>query len=317
MTERPDPNLVRLCCDGEATPEEAAQLRQYMTAHPDCCREIESQMECERKLRQSIRALMSECPCAPAELRECLCQILRGESAAVEAEIAGRIQPQASARQRQSALRSFFSNTQSANWIAVAATLMLIVGAVLFGIFGRTIDDVRPGASPDLVSDAALYADQEHREWASGKRVAMNSANPVRVETRDAERYLGQWLDTPVRVFDLSEAGYEFIGAERGLMPFGARAGHMVYKRIAGLGERRPMLSVFVVHDQGQCRGKLCENQQSGTWCCITGSNTKCKKKVLRGTDGKLVYFVVCCDDKAVESLAQSLQLASAHPATR
>lgn len=308
MTERPDPTLIRLCCDGEATPEQAAQLREYMAANPDCCCHVESQMECERKLRESIRNLMSACPCAPADLRECICKLINEESSQA-AGVVGRIDHSGPERQRrQSALRALFSNTQSANWIAVAATLMLIAGAVLFGIFGRTIDDVRP-VGPDLVSEAALYAEQEHRNWASGKKAALNAS-------ADAERQLSQWLGAPMKVFDLRAAGYEFIGAEPSDMPVPAKSVHLVYRKIGEPGARLPMLSVFVVQDKGQCRGKLCENQKSGTWSCITERNTKCKKRVMRGTDGNLVYFLVCCDDKGIDSLAQQMTLAtSSQPA--
>src|SRR5688572_16669215 len=175
MTERPDPTLVRLCCDGEATPEQAAKLREYMAANPNCCADIQSQLDCEAKLRESVRKLMSDCPCAPVDLRDGVCKIL-SEGASQPAEVAGHI-GQLAERRRQTALRTFFASTQRANWLAVAATLMLIAGAVAFGIFGRTIDDVRPVPSSDFVAEAAVYVDQEHRNLASGKPLAMDATH--------------------------------------------------------------------------------------------------------------------------------------------
>ena len=312
MPDRPDPTLIRLCCDGEATPEQAAQLREYMAAHPECCCEIEAQMDCERKLRESIRKVMTREPCAPAALRQCICDLAE-QPAGQTAEVVGRIDPAQGERQRQTALRSFFSNTQSANWIAIVATMMLIGGAVLFGIFGRTIDDVRPSApTSDLVSEAAVYVDQEHRNAASANYKVLEEKIDDGALVVEAEQYLTQWLQSPVRVFDLGDAGYKLIGAQRGHVPvLLAPSGHLIYKKVAAPGERAPMLSVFMVRDDGQvCHSKLCEDQKSGTWSCLTDRvGGKCKKKVLRGTDGTLIYFVVCCDDKAVDTLAQSIPL--------
>ena len=74
-----------------------------------------------------------------------------------------------------------------------------------------------------------------------------------------------------------------------------------------------PMVSIFVVPDRGDC-GSMCRDMQLRKWYSCNGK-ADCRRKVLRTTDGSLLYFLVCCDDRDLaalsETIAQSLQLAS------
>lgn len=135
----------------------------------------------------------------------------------------------------------------------------------------------------------------------------MVAADPAEVEIA-----LSQRLGTPVEVFDLSAAGYEFIGSPQSDMPVPARSAHLLYRRITTDGSQAPMLSVFIVRNEGKCRGKLCEGLDRGKWCCVGDRGVKCKHKVLRGTDGRLVYFLVCCVDGDLDKVTERIQLASA-----
>lgn len=304
MPDRVDPTLIRLQCDCEMSPEQAAALEHYLQVNPLQRDVVDQQLAFERTLKAHVSAVMQDCRCCPPELVErikCVCL----------PEVAGRIGPNTSNIESAPAARrrSFFANTTRANFFAIAATLAVIGGAVLFGIFGRTIDDMGQRVTGDLISDAATFIDHEHTVTArSVKSSPEHATQDMLTEVGVA---LSQWLGTPVTVFDLHPAGYEFVSATHSGMPVPAKSAHLIYRKIVEPGQRAPLLSVFIVRDSNRCGEKLCGGVDKGKWCCLSETGVKCKRRILRATDGQLVYFLVCCNESDLDPVTSRIQLAS------
>jgi hypothetical protein len=204
------------------------------------------------------------------------------------------------------------------NIFAIAATLALISGAVLFGIFGNTIDDIpiQP-ANVDLVAEVAIVAGSEHDQFATDSELlqAQNAYRSVSM----AEDELSKSLGSPVHIADLSSLGYEFCGAGPCSLPIDADSGHFVYRKTVPEGERSPMVSVFVFPNKRKCGTKICDGQPCGEWIVAKEPCKKCRHRVLRNSDGNLVYLLVCCADKDLNSVgnvvASSLSTPAAGPA--
>ena len=289
MTERPDPKLIRLYCDGELTPERVAQFERELEANPQERQAIDEQRALEGKLRSCIGKCMCDCGPAPDTLRDSIKQAWKRDAEiASQPAIAGRI----------GASAGIFSGPQRANIFAVAATLALVLGAVLFGIFGRTIDDVRPiRSADDAVGQAALFASVEHDERTLGTRKVDLDAQAR--DIRSAELELSNHLGVAVKVFDLNEVGYEFIGAWKSGLPLSDRSAHIMY-RSTRPDALKPMVSLYVA-PYSRCKG-VCRSMESGKWECA-GSARECRHNVLYSTDKTLIYFLVCCDEKDLERL--------------
>ena len=149
MGSHPSAKLIRLYCDGELSPEQVADFEKQLLADPGAKRAVTEQIEVERRLRGCVdSAIKSHCPCAPKDL-DLRIKVLFSQVNETSGDVVGRIGREQT-RQRL---------PQRANIFAIAATLALIAGAVLFGIFGRTIDEtVAPPV--DLVASAAISASE-------------------------------------------------------------------------------------------------------------------------------------------------------------
>jgi hypothetical protein len=186
-----------------------------------------------------------------------------------------------------------------ANFLAVAATVALVAGAVLYGIFGRSIDEVPP---LDIVSAAAIYAGEEHG-------ICRNERATYQTES-EAAAGLTEWIGAPVTVFDLSDLGYSFVGGAHCEMPVPARSAHLTYrKRPVPPDNRRPMISVYVVSKKATCGSDLCCDLQPGQWCSNLKAAAACRRTVLRATDGRVVYFLVCCDERDLDAVKNKIAL--------
>jgi hypothetical protein len=194
--------------------------------------------------------------------------------------------------------------------LAIAATLALIGGAVLFGIFGRTIDDIAPGSGTDLIAEAAVFVDSQHTASARTVAATPSGESPNRIAAAEAE--LSEWLGVPVSIFDLQPAGYSLVSASHSGMPVPAKSAHLLYRKIVEPGQPAPLLSVFIVRDSGRCGEKLCAGLDPGKWCCLSETGVKCKRRILRGTDGQLVYFLVGCNERDLNPVTDQIHLAAA-----
>lgn len=291
MTDLPTSKLMYQYCDGELTSEQAVQLHQQMESDPQFKAALRERFEQERRLRRCVSDVISKsCPCAPKMVHESVRSMLSETVVAMAAS---------EANHSGSGVRRLIFETKRANLLAIAATLAMVAGAVLFGIFGRPIDDVASTPS-DLVADAATFADQAHGLCAGAQDVM------DKVPDRDpvlARADLSKLLNAPVTIFDLTSAGYEFVGAGCPCgMPVPAPAAHLVYKKTNYPASDKPMVSVFIVPNEGGCRGRLCYGLEAGQWCVVEGM-TRSFHKVLRATDGRLVYFLVCCDERDIDAV--------------
>jgi anti-sigma factor RsiW len=294
MGSHPSANLIRLYCDGELSPEQTSDFEQRLEANPGLKAVVVEQLEIERRMRGCVgSAIKSHCPCAPKDLDQRI-KVLFSQVTDLgepEPEVVGRI----GANGREYS-RARLPNR--ANVFAVAATLALIAGAVLFGIFGRTIDET--AAPPvDLVARAAISASEHHDSIASDEKAQKECATVAEV----ASERLTQWMGVPVEVFDLKEVGYEFVGAEHCEITLPDRTAHLVYKSTTA-DARKPMVSIFIVPYSGKCGG-LCQNMEVATWVCA--AKGKCRHNVLYSTDKKLVYFLVCCNESDLGMLTRKL----------
>jgi anti-sigma factor RsiW len=325
-----DPILIRLYCDGELSPEQAAEMERHLKAHPEARASIAAQIQFERNLRNRIGEVIQRAtPAAPAGLLQQIrsmhtdpAVVGRLEGNSLAAEVSG-VSGSNSKPNRNGMVRPTKSRTGLFNWLqgprqanvfAVAASLALVVGAVMIGIFGRPIDDHLPGHSSDqapgattadLVSDAAVFADTEHRRCSGDMKELERKA--AMTAPRQAAGDLSDWLEADVIVPNLDQAGYGFCGAGRCELPGTKQAGHFVYRKRVESGERAPMASIFVCRNEGQfnCSGGCLK---PGQWYSCTedvGCKSKCRLEVARSTDGELVYFLVCCNMNDLLALKQ------------
>lgn len=292
MTSRISAKMIRLYCDCELTPQQAAQLQECLEADAAQRQEVADAVEAERRLRGCIeRVLKSTCPCAPRALGDRIKDALAADDNPSHREF-----------QDRAVVGRIGKRFSRPNIVAIAATLALIAGAVLWGIFGQPIGSTS-NPPVDLVAGAAAFADQEHGDCSN--RVYDGAPTPAQ-----AEAELAQWLAAPVQVFDLSAVGYEFAGAGRCAMPVPANSAHLTYVKAGSTGPQKPMVSIFIVPISSKC-GRLCKDLQPGHWCGRASEQARCMHKVLRSTDGKLVYFLVCCDENDLDAIKQRITLAS------
>ncbi len=139
MKDATGPKLIRLYCDGELMPEQAERVEQGLKEG----REARDRLEFEKELRRQVGAVM-----APGSAPPGLAERVRRQLAEVAPE---------EAFERRFSIASWFRGPTHANIFAVAASLAVVAGAVLFGIFGRTIDEWGRGADIDLVAEAVPY----------------------------------------------------------------------------------------------------------------------------------------------------------------
>ncbi|MHC4947169.1 MAG: hypothetical protein ACYTG1_02750 [Planctomycetota bacterium] len=275
-----DIRLIRRYCDGELSPDEAAAVERRIAADP----RVRDAVAAERALRERVRAIAeAEAPAAPGEVRRRVLASLAAERADAGATVIARVGGAAPRR---------------ANVFAVVATLALVAGAVLYGIFGPRIDDHRADPATNLVVEDAIWASEEHTACADDGLHRDRKLRRRGVE--DVEDDLREWLGVPsVRVFDLSAAGYRLLGAGHCKVPGPVPSGHLMYARG---GAEPALVSLFVVPDRGQFEGAP-PPSGGDPWFAIDGG-PRCRKSVLNTTEGDLVYFLVCCDERDLTAVA-------------
>lgn len=296
--------MLRLSADGELNPADQANVKQALVGkNASLGRMIEN----EKKLRDAVARSMG-----PAHAPESLhAQIMRTMAetpvdASESREVIGRIDRDGATviGERRSWLLRVFSSPQRASFAAVAAVLALVAGAVLFGIYGRSIDDVPVQQGVDVVGNVAQYIDKEHGECTTSLEHVQKQSTFQTL--KEAEVGLTEALGAPVQAFDLSDLGYEFVGAGQCNVPLGEQpSGHLMYRKSVN-GNPGPMVSVFVAPVRGCCKG-ICSGLQPGDWAAAKAS---CKRRVLYSTNGKLVYFLVCCDDRDLPAVGRAITLA-------
>lgn len=294
MSTRPPLNLIRQQCDGELSAEQAAELLRHLQQHPEHEQAAKDMLAFERSLRERVGKAMGQPTAAPWELKNQIRAALRQDSAA-------RPQQADGSHRRRLWLNGF--GAPRANIFAIAATLALIAGVVLFGIFGPTINDIPARNTIDLVAEMATVAGHEHDQFATDSEL-LQRKTAYRTLLK-AETELSNSLGAPVHIADLSSLGYEFCGAGPCSLPVDVDSSHFIYRKTSPEGERSPMVSVFVFPNKRKCGENICDGQPCGQWIVAKEPCSKCRHRVLRTTDGNLVYLLVCCADKDMESVAK------------
>lgn len=311
MNQQPTPSQIRQFVDGELSPEHAAKLERMLRDHPELREDFEVHARFERLLRKRVAAAMlAQAPEAPEGLAERVraawaAEQLIAASAVPKPALPVRKQVTAAGYKRQ----GLFANPYRANVLAVAATLLLITGAVLWGIFGRTIDDVATPSERDVLADLAMFVDEEHVRLAHSDRLHdwLQYATFV-----DAQQQLSQWLGVPIGMFDLTDLGYSFAAGGTCNLPASTPAGHLMYRKEMTNGERQPMVSLFVAPKRGGC-SKISDSLDPA-WKAIDPLATGCKKTILCASDGEVVYLLVCCENSDVQAVSGSIAAAFERP---
>jgi hypothetical protein len=298
-----DANVLRLFADGEAGTADRVHVQAMLDAGDGRAAQLSKQIECELQLRAAVARVM-KADFAPHSLRS---QVERSMAEVVdESPVLSRIEPAAVTRaeRRRAPTWWLFASPQRANFVAVAAVLAMIAGAVLFGIFGRSIDDV-PVQRVDVVGNAATYVDGEHTQCTTSPEYISKEATwPT---AQEAVLGLTALLGVPTQVFDLSSLGYKFLGAGPCQVPLESEpSGHLIYRKMID-GRPGPMVSVFVAPVRGCCKG-ICSGLAPRQW--VAAAAASCKRRVLYSTDGRLVFFLVCCDEGDLPAVAQAISQA-------
>ncbi len=307
------PETIRLYADGELTGPDLAAFESELAAD----NRLRACVEFERSLRRRVGEMMSSAA-APAELvasvREAIAASAPLESSSTSTSTS---QPRStspasvSPAPSPSPLRRLFAGPTRVNVFAVAACLALVSVAVLYGIFGRTIDEhghlVSDDAVQQLVVDSAAESSRLHGSCAaSRKNREERLVWKTEAEARDGLTDLLDVQTDQLQFFDLSELGFEFYGCGRCQMPGDRPAAQIAYVRSPTESTSGVMVSFFIVPNDGQYDAAMNAAMRRGQWyrCDDVARNRRCHHKVLRTIDDRFVYFLVCCDDDMLNELS-------------
>lgn len=314
MTQPHDDRLIRVYADGEMPEELLRDFESRLAADPG----LRAHVEFERGLRGAVKRCCGGAnemshetvgmtgAAAPAWLADRVRGALDEQTAVVGRVTDAEPDGDRSTRMNHSIrMKGLFRSPTQASFLAVAASLLLVAGAVILGIFGPQIDTLRKG--PELVVAAAAVAAGEHGRTESRELDAKCRA------ACDTEKMLSERLGVAVKVIDLTEAGYEFVDSELCAMPGVEECGKLLYRRIPeAAGDKTPKLSLFVMADEKQFAvhdGARFGPLSPGKCHCIT-KNKQCQKDVRVWTDGTRVFFLVCCDTNDLQRMATFIQTA-------
>lgn len=295
--------------DGELPPDEAAAVERLLEADEAQRERVEFEQTLRRRVGKVIEA---QAAAAPAGLAE---QVRSALAVADDSAPEGEVADQDEALEADSGGFgvSWLAGPRRANIFAVAASLMVVAGAVLWGIFGRTIDS-HPGPV-DLTSPARFVAD-EHIRCADSSQVRANKAKfrtPAEVEAK-LSRWLGAPLNARPMTDGLAKLGWGFTGGGYCGVPVAERSGHLIFTR--DLPDVGPiMLSIFVIPDDGYSvrEGDRTVSLRPGRWYPLP-SDRKVKREVWIMSDGELIYLMAACVGSELPGAARALQEAIRQP---
>ena len=289
MNNPPTTQEIRLYVDGELTPEESARL-ESLIENDELLRQ---HVEFEQQLKGHISDVIArQAGTTPEELAG----MIRAKLDQADQAVVGSISPQP---------RSVWLNgPKRANFFAVAATLLIVAGAVLFGIFGRSIDDIRPGPDTDVIDSVKFVAD-EHNRCVNSK--ASRNRKISYTDPTVAYQFIAKHLGTTsVPEIDLSNIGYEFMGAGPCGVPFAERSAHVMFRKKQSVDDSSPMVSLFIAPDSGLLGYNSPCGVLSEAWTECDGGQS-CDRRVLISTDGRIAYFLCSSNDEDLERIAEAI----------
>jgi len=295
MSNAPTAKEIRLFCDGELSLPEAAAIESKLRDHP----RANALGDFERDLKTRVATILKDGSTPPAGLVDRVREALAARgSVADEVDPAGRIGRPSDAPAPR---RAWWQAPLHANAFAVAASLVLVAGAVLFGIFGQPIDAYRPPAMTDISEVAAAVA-AEHMGTREGR-----PHRPARFNTpEDAGRGLTDYLGEAGCVYDLSDMGYKFVGGDTCEVPHCGRGCHLIYR---GTGPKKGVISLHIVprRDWLQTRGTTGLNVLPLPTDKIA-RDANCQMDVLVWNHGDRFYLLSVCNRRDAEAIALRMQ---------
>jgi anti-sigma factor RsiW len=296
MSNAPTAKEVRLYCDGELSPPEAAAIESKLRDHP----QANALAGFEQDLKKRVATTLTDGPAPPAGLADQIREALAGEIDAVGANAS---QP----APHRAPHRAWWQAPLHANAFAVAASLVLVAGAVLFGIFGQPIDALRQQPLTDIASQAAAAVAAEHVFAVEKVKTLDGPIRSARYRTpKDARRELAGYLGEAGCVYDLNDLGYKFVGGDTCVLP-GCESGcHLIYKKTDG---KPGLISLHVVpkpermHTQGT----------SGLNALPLATDkiardANCRMDVLVWNHGDRCYLLSVCIPDDAEQIALRMQ---------
>jgi len=297
MSNPPTAKEIRLFCDGELSLPEAAAIESKLREHP----QANALGDFERDLKQRVATALKDGSAPPAGLADRVREALAaGGGVADEADSVGRIGPPSDAPAPH---RAWWKAPLHANAFAVAASLVLVAGAVLFGIFGQPIDAYRPPAMIDISEAAAAVAAEHMGTRAGGQGRASRYSTP-----EDAGRGLAGYLGKAGCVYDLRDLGYKFVGGDTCEVPPCEPGCHLIYR---GTGAKKGVISLHVVpRSEGlQTRGTVGLNVLPLPTDKIA-RDANCQMDVLVWNHGDRCYLLSVCIRQDAEDIALRMQKA-------
>lgn len=302
MSTAPTASEIRLLCDGELSLPEAAAIEAKLREHPDAA----DMAGFDRELRKHVATVMKAGPPVPSGLADRIRAAIAVEADAdTEPVVVARIAPPSGTP----AHRAWWKAPLHANAFAVTASLVLVAGAVLFGIFGQPIDSWRRGPVLDLAAEAAAAVAGEHMVALGGP------TNLARYETPEmAARELAPFLGDGGCVYDLDDMGYRFVGGDTCDVPGCDRGCHLLYEHGSG---QPGLVSLHIVPrpTQAELLGTSgLDDLPLPTDKIPRGTN--CPMDVLVWNYGDRCYLLSACISRDAERIALRMQqkLLSARP---
>jgi hypothetical protein len=295
MTDRMKAQSIRMFADAELAPEEAAEIRRSLEADERQQRWVEF----EQRLRQRVGSVMQEqSPAVPADLAA------RVRAALAEADAPG---PDVATEGPRLRFAAWFAGPRRANVFAVAASLALVAGAVLWGIFGPQIDTGPQTAG--LMPKVASHVAEEHSQTATDPAMRA-AATPYGSRASARERLSDHLQNRRVQVPELSAVGYELIGGGPCRLPGRDLACHLLYKRTADASAMHgpALVSLHVVIDPERGAGRADDFTDMPLGGARIEKQAGCPNDVFMWSDGSFVYFLVCCDSGDLLNVAREMQ---------
>ncbi len=290
-----DPDLIRRLADGELDDAARAHLEQTVPKE-----KLTAAVTFEQSLRAHIsRVVTATTPSAPQELREKIRAALQSADAVQSDEPIARIEPGAGGPAVVNTTPRRFS---SANYLAVAASLALVAGAVLFGIFGPPIDQWGQNPGVSTAAEISQFASGEHDRCAiypNNRKEKIEFTDPDICRARLSERLGLQNHHVIIFDLDAEDLGYAFIGGGSCVVPTYERSAHLMYRRDSEVA-MPAMASIFIGS------GKTNSQLAPGEWKELPFA-AGCSHAVFTSTDGTLDYLLVCCDANDIAKLRKAI----------
>ena len=302
MTSDMNAILIRQFVDGELSGDALASFEAQLASNA----ELQAAVAFERSLRDRVSDAMSGPEfAAPADLRAKLAAAMssadlseydaEGDDFEDDVPVIGTIQPGGAS-----------NGAQSQPWRgwAIAASLLLVASAVLFGIFGPSIN--QPPPSGTLVSDIAEKAAVEHRSCAMDKSSLAQKL--VYQDPATAGSELSRVLQYGVTILDLTvdDLEYEFMGGAACSLPGCSDVVHLMYGREKSESRGGALVSVYVTPDLGNIKALPKCPKGSSIWTAADASQ-KCSMQVNILQAGDMMYVICCCDPHDVEAVKQAV----------